>query len=343
MMADVDSGRLDGFLRAQVPGLTGSLQIERISGGQSNPTFFVTYGSRRMVLRKKPAGEILPSAHAVDREARVLTALAGTAVPVPRVVLFHAEPDVLGTPFYLMERVEGRVYPGYDLADAAPGERRAMVTSFAETMARLHDVDWRSIGLDGFGRPGDYFARQIARWSKQRQAAWFRDIPDLTRLETWLADHLPPDDGHATICHGDFRMGNMMFQPDRPEIAAVLDWELSTIGHPLSDLAFAVIGWRSAPNEYGGLLGLDLDALGIPSEAEFLDTYFAARRTASAALTPFHVAFAMFRFAVIFEGIAARARSGTAAGSDAHEVGELSIAFARHGLAATSDVAGISG
>jgi len=332
---EFDVDRLDAFLREHVAGLEGPLQVHRISGGQSNPTFFLTYANRRMVLRKKPAGAVLPSAHAVDREARVLTALAETAIPVPRVLVFHPDADVVGTPFYVMERVEGRVFGHCDLEGAAPADRHAMYMSYAETMARLHDVDWRGVGLADFGRPGGYFTRQISRWGKQWKAAWFRDIPDLVALEAWLLDHLPPDDGEAAICHGDFRIGNMMFHPTKPEIVAVLDWELSTIGHPMADLGFSVISWRSAPEEYGGLLGHDLAALGIPSEAEFLDRYYATRQTAVAPLTPFHVAFAMFRFAVIFEGIAARARAGTAAGADAAQVGDLSIAFARHGLEAT--------
>jgi len=332
---EFDVERLDSFLRGRIAGLEGPVQLERVSGGQSNPTFFLTYANRRMVLRKKPAGEVLPSAHAVDREARVLRALAESAVPVPRVLVFHPDADVVGTPFYVMERVEGRVFGGCGLEGAAAGERRAMYMSYAETMARLHDVDWRAAGLGGFGRPGGYFARQISRWGKQWRAAWFRDIPDLVTLEAWLLERMPADDGEAALCHGDFRIGNMMFHPTRPEIVAVLDWELSTIGHPMADVGFSVISWRSSPEEYGGLLGLDLAGLGIPGEAEFLERYYGARRERAAPMTAFHVAFAMFRFAVIFEGIAARARAGTAAGADAARVGDLSIAFARRGMEAT--------
>ena len=331
---EFDPARLDAFLRDRVPGLSGAMQLERIAGGQSNPTFFVSYPGRRMVLRKKPPGQTLPSAHAVDREARVLAALAGSAVPVPPVVLFHAEPDVVGTPFYVMERVEGRVFGGSDMVGAAAADRHAMVMSYAETLARLHDVDWQAAGLEGFGRPGGYFARQVARWGKQWEAERFRDIPELGELRDILLATLPPDDGAASLVHGDFRIGNMMFHPTEPRVVAVLDWELSTIGHPMADLGFSVICWRSRPAEYGGLLGLDLAALGIPSEAEYLQRYYASRWTAVRPLEPFHVAFAMFRFAVIFEGIAARARAGTAASADAAAVGDLSIAFARHGLEA---------
>ncbi|WP_240048189.1 phosphotransferase family protein [Crenalkalicoccus roseus] len=329
---EFDPDRLDAFLRGRIPGLEGRPEIARISGGQSNPTFFVTYPNRRLVLRKKPPGELLPSAHAVDREARVLTALAGTEVPVPPVLLFHPEPDVVGTPFYVMERVEGRVFPTCDLPGAAREERRAMVLAFAETLARLHEVDWRAVGLEGFGRPGNYFERQVARWTKQWEAARFRDIPELTRLARWVAENVPPDDGATALVHGDYRLGNVMFHPTEPRIVAVLDWELSTLGHPLADLAFSVLGWRAAPEEYGGILGMDLEALGMPGEEEYVAHYYASRRTPAPRLGRFHIAFAQFRFAVIFEGIAARARSGTAASADALAVGELSRAYARRGI-----------
>lgn len=331
---EFDTARLDVFLRERIPGLAGAMQLERIAGGQSKPTFFVSYPGRRMVLRKKPPGQTLPSAHAVDREARVLAALAGSTAPVPRVLLFHAEPDVVGTPFYVMERVEGRVFGSSDMEGALPSDRRAMVTSYAQTLARLHDVDWQAAGLDGFGRPGGYFARQLARWGKQWEAERFRHIPELGELRDILLAILPPDDGAASLVPGDFRIGNVMFHPTEPRVVAVLDWELSTIGHPMADLGFSVICWRSRPAEYGGLLGLDLPALGIPPESEYLAHYYASRQTPARPLEPFHVAFSMFRFAVIFEGIAARARAGTAAGADAGTVGDLSIAFARHALEA---------
>jgi aminoglycoside phosphotransferase (APT) family kinase protein len=330
-----DPARLDGFLRAAL-GLGGPMAIERVAGGQSNPTYFVSYPERRLVLRKQPAGPVLPSAHAVDREFRVLQALAATDVPVPRALLFHPGRDIVGTPFYVMERLEGRVFHDAALAGAAPGERRTMYFDMAETLARLHDVDWRAAGLADFGRPGNYFARQIARWTKQWELARFRDIPDLERLAASLPGMIPEDD-EATIVHGDYRMGNIMFDPARPLVVAVLDWELSTLGHPLADLAFNCLIWRSRPEEYGGILGLDTERLGIPAEADYLEHYYRHRRTGRGArLGTFHLAFAMFRFAVIFEGIAARARAGTAAADNAAAVGDLSLAFARHGAALLS-------
>lgn len=339
-MAGVDAaapefelGRLDDFLRGRIPGLEGAPALQRISGGQSNPTFFLTYANRRLVLRKKPPGETLPSAHAVDREARVLQALAGSAVPVPPVLLFHPDPDVVGTPFYVMERVEGRVYQTADLPGAPREQRHAMVMSFAETLARLHEVDWQAAGLSDYGRPGNYFARQVARWTRQWEAQRFRDIPDLARLAAWVGANIPEDDGVTALVHGDYRLGNVLFHPEEPRVVAVLDWELSTLGHPLSDLAYAAMTWRAAPEEYGGLLGLDLEALGMPGEAAFVARYYAARTTPAPALTRFHMAFSQFRFAVILEGIAARARSGTAASADALAVGEISRAYARRGIA----------
>ncbi|MBV9757843.1 MAG: phosphotransferase family protein [Alphaproteobacteria bacterium] len=325
-----DLARLDRFL-GEALGVRGPMVIERIGGGQSNPTYFVSYPDRRLVLRKQPAGPVLPSAHAVDREFRVLRALAATEVPVPRALLFHAERDVVGTPFYVMERLDGRVFHDAALAQADRADRRAMYVAMAETLARLHDVDWRAAGLADFGRPGNYFTRQIARWTKQWELARFRDIPDLQLLAERLPGMIPEDD-ETTIVHGDYRIGNIMFAPAQPRVLAVLDWELSTLGHPLADLAFNCLIWRSRPEEYGGVLGLDLEPLGIPAEAEYLEHYYRRRRTGSGArLGTFHLAFAMFRFAVIFEGIAARARAGTAAADNAAAVGDLSLAFARHG------------
>lgn len=324
-----DAERLGDFLARRL-GAAGKMRLEPIAGGQSNPTYFVTFDDRSLVLRKQPEGPILPSAHAIDREYRVLAALAGSAVPVPPVLLYHGERDIVGTPFYVMERIAGRVFAGADLAGATPAARGAMFRSVAETLARLHDVDWRAAGLEGFGRPGNYFQRQIGRWTRQWEGERFRDIPDLSRLATWLAANIPADDT-TTLSHGDFRIGNLMFHPTEPRVVAVLDWELATIGHPLADLAFSALAWRSRPEEYGGLKGLDLAALGIPTEAAYLAHYYRSRRHPVAALQPFHTAFALFRFAVIFEGIAARARRGTAASANAADVGDLSLAFARLG------------
>ena len=251
------------------------MRLARIGGGQSNPTFFVDYDTRALVMRKQPVGELLPSAHAVDREYRVMRALGPAGVPVPRVVLFHAERDVVGTPFYLMEKLEGRVFAAHSLPGLAPAERGAMYRSMADTLATLHRVDPAAVGLADYGRPGNYFARQVARWSRQWEASRTRENPALDRLIAWLPGHIPEGD-ETVVCHGDFRIGNLMFDPVEPRVIAILDWELSTLGHPLADLGFNAMAWHTRPDEYGGLRGLDLDALGIPSLDDYVAHYLRA-------------------------------------------------------------------
>lgn len=323
---------LERYLRDRLGEAGGGFGLRRISGGQSNPTYFVDLGAQRLVLRKKPAGDILPSAHAIDREYRVIAALSPTHVPVPQAVLYCEDASVVGTPFYVMQRLDGRVFHDAALPGVAPAERTALYFAMAETLARLHDIEPDSVGLGDYGRPGNYFERQVRRWSQQYQAARWRDLPDLDRLIEWLPAHLPPEEP-ARLCHGDYRMGNLMFHPTEPRVVGVLDWELSTLGQPLADVAFSALGYRTEPHEYGGLRGLDHPALGIPAEGDYLAHYFACRRTpAPYPLAPFHTVFALFRFAVIFEGIAARARSGSAAADNAAEVGELAPVFAARGV-----------
>ena len=323
---DFEPERLETFLHGAIGDLQGKMQLERIGGGQSNPTFFVNFDNRSMVLRKQPASNILPSAHAVDREYRVMHALAGTDVPVPTMVLFHAERDIVGTPFYMMDRLQGRVFPNYALPDMQPAERHAIYMAMADTMARLHKVDWAAIGLTDYGRQGSYFSRQIARWTRQWQMSKTAENADIERLIEWLQKNIP-DEAETTISHGDFRLGNLMFHPTEPRVVGVLDWELSTLGHPLADVAFNCIAYRTLPAEYGGIRGLDLAALGIPSEEDYLQHYY-RQSGRSDGVTPFHFAFALFRLAVIFEGIAARAQSGNAVSENAAEVGQLSRVFA---------------
>ncbi len=325
-----DAGTLEHFLREAVPGLEGQMRLERIGGGQSNPTFFVSFDNRALVLRKQPGSDILPSAHAVDREYRILNALAATDVPVPKTVLFHSERDVVGTPFYVMERLEGRVFSECSLPELSPSGRRDIYLAMAQTMARLHKVDWQAVRLSDYGRPGNYFTRQLARWTKQWQTSRTRESSEVERLIDWLPKHVP-DERETTICHGDFRLGNLMFHPTEPRVIAVLDWELSTLGHPLADVAYNCLAWHTLPSEYGGMRGLDLDALGIPSEAEYLDYYYGLAGR-SDGVSAFHLVFSLFRLAIIFEGIAARARGGSAASENAAEVGELSSAFARRAV-----------
>ncbi len=327
---EFDEKRLESHLKKAISGLDGPMYLERISGGQSNPTFFVSFDNRSMVLRKQPPSSLLPSAHAVDREFRVMQALATTDVPVPEMLLFQADRTIIGTSFYIMERLHGRVFPQYALPDMAPAERRSIYLAMADAMARLHKVDWAAIGLSDYGRAGSYFTRQIGRWTKQWQTARTRESADVERLIAWLPQNIP-DERETTISHGDFRLGNLMFHPTEPRVIAVLDWELSTLGHPLADVAFNCIAYHTLPSEYGGIRGLDLATLGIPSETDYLNHYY-RQSGRSDGVGAFHFAFALFRLAVIFEGIAVRAATGNAAADNAAEVGALSVAFARRGV-----------
>lgn len=333
--ADFAPAALEAFLRERLPGLRGAMRLDKIGGGQSNPTYFVGFDNRRLVLRKKPGGEVLPSAHAVDREYRVMQALAASAVPVPPMVLYHAQPDVLGTPFYLMERIEGRVLADNRLPGMAPAERRATYLAMADTLAALHAIDWRAAGLEGFGREGQYFQRQLRRWQQQWELSRTRENPFIDELLERLPGLIPADEETA-LTHGDFKLNNLLFHPTEPRVVAVLDWELSTLGHPLADLAFNTVPWRTLPAEYGGLRGLDLAALGIPTEAQYLAHYYrrANRSEPAHQAQPFHWAFALMRFAVIFEGIAARAQRGNAVAGNAAEIGALGVALARRGIEA---------
>jgi aminoglycoside phosphotransferase (APT) family kinase protein len=330
-----DAAVLDRFLRQAIPGLEGSLTLHPISGGQSNPTYFVDYANRRMVLRKKPAGPLLPSAHAIDREHRVMAALQSTDVPMPRMLLYHPSDNLIGTPFYVMERLEGRVFADCTLPGVTPEHRRAMYFDMADTLARLHRVDYQAIGLADYGRPGNYFARQIARWTRQWETSKTGPNTDIDRLTAWLPAHIPAGDV-TTISHGDFRIGNLMFHPVEPKVIGVLDWELSTLGHPLADLAYSALAWRLAPDEYMGMRDNDLEALGIPSEHEYIERYHVTAPEFGR-VTTFHAAFSLFRLAVIFEGIAARARAGQAAADNAAQAGALSGVFARQATQALDD------
>ena len=329
---DFEPARLEPYLKAQLPELAGPMGVERIGGGQSNPTYWLRFGERAVVLRKQPAGELLPSAHAVDREHRVMAALAGTGVPVPRMLHCCADRAVIGTLFYVMEALDGRVVHDSSNPGVTPAERAAMYDSMNDVLARLHRVDWRAVGLDDFGRPGNYFARQISRWTRQWHASKTREIPEIDDLIAWLPANLPAGDDETRVVHGDYRLGNLMFHRREPRVIAILDWELSTLGHPLADLAHNCLLWHASRAMYYGIEDLDQAALGIPSEQDYVRRY--CERTGRAdGLTPFHLAFAMFRFAVIFEGIAQRARIGTAAAADAERVGRLSVDYARRARA----------
>lgn len=331
---DFDAGRLAEYLAA-LPGgpPAGTLQIERTLGGMSNPTYFLRQGDWQAVLRKRPGGDVLPSAHAIDREYRVLSALHGSAVPVPRPLHYCADAGVVGTPFYLMERLEGRVFHQFATPGLAPEARRELFNSMIETLAAIHRLDHEALGLADFGRPGNYFERQLGRWSEQ----WARfrrgddDNPALDRIVVWLAQRVPQSELLA-LCHGDFRIGNVIFHPTEPRVVGVLDWELSTLGHPLVDVAFNSQAWRMAPDENGGLLGLPLAQLGIPDEAAYLERYYSLAESRER-MSTFHRVFSMFRGAVGSAGVASRGEAGNGVLPDAAKVGRhLAHAYAQRGL-----------
>lgn len=331
-----DEEHLATYLREVLPKEFGEApSISQFQGGQSNPTFLLESGGSKYVLRKKPPGKLLPSAHMVEREYKVIAALKNTDVPVPEALHLCEDETVIGTPFYLMRYVEGRVAEHPRLDGMKPDQRTATFQAAADTLARLHSVDYEAVGLGDFGKPGNYLSRQISRWSKQYEASRTGDNPAMDELTRWLPENLPNDD-QTTIAHGDYRLGNLMLHPEREEVVAVLDWELSTLGHPLSDLAYCCIPYH-LPTEtpgLGGLDGLDLKKLGIPEEQEFVRMYSeAVGREGGIPEWPFYTAFALFRLAAILQGVYKRALDGNAANANALEVGERAGVLAEAGLA----------
>jgi aminoglycoside phosphotransferase (APT) family kinase protein len=313
-----DEARLDHYLRNYMPKFHGPLTVRQFVGGQSNPTFLLETPDARFVMRKKPPGTLLPSAHQVEREYRIIKALAATDVPVPRVHLLCEDAGVIGTAFFVMDFVEGRIMRDPMMPDSSPHERAACYDSMNDVLARLHKVDFRWVGLGDYGRPQAYVSRQLARWSKQYEASKIDEIPEMDRLIEWLGRNIPPDD-ETTIAHGDYRIENIVFHPVEPRVVAVLDWELSTLGHPLSDLAWASRPYHCPPGIDGVLSfqEMDLNALGIPSEHEFLAAYCRRVGRSSVPDLTFFVAFSFFRGAAIAQGIAMRAKLGNASGPDA--------------------------
>jgi aminoglycoside phosphotransferase (APT) family kinase protein len=309
-----DAAALARHLAGRLAGFRGPLEVRQFQGGQSNPTYHLRAPSGEYVLRRKPPGKLLPSAHAVEREYRVLAALQGTGVPVPGALVLCEDPAVIGTPFYVMTYVRGRVLRDLALPTLAFHERRALWEDAVRVLAALHAVDWQARGLADFGRPGNYHARQLHRWIGQYRASETETIPAMERLIAWLPAHVPADDA-TTLVHGDFRIGNTIVHETEPRIVAVLDWELSTLGHPLADLAYLCTPFRM-PSGIDGLKGLDLAALGIPSEAELVAAYCRLTGRTGIADWDFYVAFSLFRLAAICQGIMGRIRDGTA--SDRH-------------------------
>ena len=316
-----DAARLEEYMASHVESFRGPLTVAEFRGGQSNPTYLLEGASDRYVLRRKPPGKLLKSAHAVDREFRVISALYGADFPVPRPYALCEDDAVIGTAFYIMEYVEGRIFWDLDLPNANPNGRAALYDHVNETIARLHSFDYESLGLGDFGKPGNYFARQISRWTGQYRASETGSVKSMDALIEWLPDNIPEDDS-ASIVHGDYRLDNMVIHPTRPRVLAVLDWELSTIGHPLADFTYHLMAWQMPDIGIGstGLLGLDLTELGIPDEDTYIQRYCERTgRSGGIDNRNFYSAFNFFRLAAILQGIAGRVRDGTAASAHASQ------------------------
>jgi aminoglycoside phosphotransferase (APT) family kinase protein len=317
-----DEGRLAGWMQAHVAGFRGPIEVQQFAGGQSNPTFLVQSADHRYVLRRKPPGKLLPSAHAVDREYRVITALAGTRVPVAKAFALCEDTDVIGSAFYAMDYVEGRLFWDAALPEVAAHERRAVYEEMTRVMAALHGVDYAAVGLADFGKPGHYIERQVSRWTQQYRASETESIDAMEHLIEWLPKHIPQDE-QTSIVHGDFRLDNAIFDPHEPKILAVLDWELSTLGHPLVDLAYLCMRYHLSADQFRGLGGMDPAALQIPSEAQCVADY--CRRRGRAPVAPqdwtYYLAFNMFRLTGILQGVLARAIQGNASSATALEAG----------------------
>jgi aminoglycoside phosphotransferase (APT) family kinase protein len=313
MTAHLETERLSPYLAAHILGFGQFVSAEKFAGGQSNPTFLITSTGGRFVLRRKPPGALLKSAHAVDREFRIMAALAQTDVPVPRVLHLCEDDSIIGSMFYVMDFVDGRIFWDGKLPDLQNNERSAIYGSMNATLAALHKVDPAAAGLSDYGRPGSYFERQIARWTGQYRASETHPIPAMDALIEWLERNMPEDDGRVSLVHGDYRIDNMIFEPSGTCILAVLDWELSTLGHPFADLAYQCMQWR-LPSEgaFRGLGGIDRKSYGIPTEAEYVALY--CRRTGVNTIPhwPFYLAFSFFRLAAILQGVYKRALDGNA-------------------------------
>jgi aminoglycoside phosphotransferase (APT) family kinase protein len=333
----LDTKRLNEYLADHIPGFTLPVEAQKFEGGQSNPTFKLSTPNESYVLRRKPPGELLKSAHAVDREFRVISALADTDVPVPKTYLLCEDESIIGSMFYVMECMEGRILWDPVLPDARDNaERSAIYDSMNKTMAALHNVNIDSVGLSDYGRPGNYFERQLSRWSKQYKASETENVEAMNILMQWLPANMPADDGSLGLVHGDYRLDNMMFHPTEPRVIALLDWELSTLGHPLADLANQCMAWMlPREGDIKGLLGVDRASLGIPEDEQYIASY--CERTGRSGIDnwPFYLAFSLFRLAAIVQGVRKRALIGTASSADADSRGNLVVPLANMALELT--------
>lgn len=328
---DFDRARLTTYLQAHLPEFRGPLDVRQFQGGQSNPTYLLTTPHAKYVMRSKPApvSKLLPSAHAVEREFRVMTALAGHGIPVPRTLLLVEDESLIGRAFFLMEHVEGRIFWEQSLPDVSPVERAAIYDEMNRVIAQLHSVDVERASLADFGKAGNYFERQIGRWSKQYRASETESVDAMNRLIEWLPMHIPPGDD-STVVHGDYRMDNLIFHPTEPRVTAVLDWELSTLGHPLADFSYHCMSWHIPPGAFRGIAGLDHKALGIPTEAEYVERY--TQRTGRAIdHWNFYLAYNLFRIAAILQGVYKRSTEGIASSDNASKSGKNAKALAELG------------
>ncbi len=321
------TGRLREFLAAHGCAPRGPLTVRQFAHGHSNPTYLLEGAATRLVLRAKPPGRLLPSAHAVDREFRVMQALRPTAVPVPQVVAYCEDESVIGAAFYVMEFVAGRIFQDIGLAENSPAERAAIYAELNRVIARLHALDPAAIGLDSFGKPHGYVRRQIERWTRQYRASETHRIEAMERLIEWLPAHLPPEQP-ARIAHGDYRLDNVIFHPREPRIAAVIDWELATLGDPLADFAYHCMPWRLAPDLAGTVMHGDVGAPGIPPLQDYLQWYEQHTGCAAGRHFDYYMAFGMFRLAAILQGVAARALQGNASNARAAEAGRRAAPLA---------------
>ncbi len=311
--------RLENYLAERMHAFTPPLTVQQFKGGQSNPTYQLITPAQKYVLRRKPPGKLLPSAHAIDREYRIISALYPTGFPVPRPLLLCEDESIIGTTFYVMEFVEGRIYWGPLLPDQTPQQRHAIYDAMNETLALLHNLDWRRLGLGDFGKQGNYVARQIARWTKQYKASETERIDEMEKLIDWLPQHLPQCPRDA-IVHGDFRLDNMILHPTEPRVLAVLDWELCTIGDPMADFTYHLLQWQmpgEGSNTGATLLGARLPELGIPSMQEYTRWYLARTNRKTFPELDYYAAYNFFRLAGILQGIVGRVRDGTAASPQA--------------------------
>lgn len=331
---ELDLDKLQRYLEQNIPGFSGALSAEKFPGGQSNPTFKLSAGGKHYVLRRKPPGELLKSAHAVDREYRVISALQDTEVPVAETYCLCEDDDIIGSMFYVMEYMDGRVFWDPTLPEVSDEDRAAIYDEMNRVLAALHNVDVDAVGLSDYGRPGNYFERQIGRWTKQYRASETNDEPAMEKLMEWLPANMPADDGVVSLVHGDYRLDNLMFHPTEPRIIAVLDWELSTLGHPLADLSYQCMAWM-LPQGKGGILGLggvDRAGLSIPSDQDYIASYCQRTGRDSIENWNFYLVFCFFRLAAILQGIKKRAEIGTASSAEASSRGAMVAPLAEAGV-----------